>query len=215
MIAPSLLSADFSQLKDEIRRVEKAGADLLHVDVMDGHFVPNITLGPFIVTTIHKCTRLPLDCHLMIEDPNSYVDAFVRAGAQMISVHAETRGVLSTLRKIKRLGVKAGIALNPNTSFKKCKPFIPYIDYVLVMSVYPGFAEQKFIESTIPKIKAIDSFRSSKKLSFKIEVDGGINLKNVHEISKAGADIIVSGSAIFKSKNYFKSISHMKARIHG
>lgn len=214
-IAPSLLSADFSNLQKEISLVEKGGADLLHLDIMDGHFVPNLTFGPFVVKAIHHCTPLVLDCHLMLEEPEKHIESFAKAGAKMISVHCETRHTtLETLKKIKRLGAKAGIALNPDSPIKRHLSLIEQADYVLIMSVYPGFAEQKFIENCIDKIREVHSFRATQKLSFEIEVDGGIKVDNIEPLAKAGADIFVAGSAIFKSKDYQKTISEMKEHTH-
>lgn len=213
-IAPSLLSCDFTKLKEEIKAVEKAGAHLLHLDVMDGHFVPNLTIGPFIVEAIRHCTQLPLDVHLMISNPSSYIKAFQAAGASMISFHIETAPHPEELiRTIKKLRARAGIALNPQTPWTTIKNALSMIDFVLVMSVYPGFGGQKFIETSVSKIQELKKFRTTRKLSFEIEVDGGIKVENIGQAAKAGANIFVSGSGIFKTSNYQKTISQMKAKI--
>ena len=212
-IAPSLLSCDFTKLKEEIKAVEKAGAHLLHLDVMDGHFVPNLTIGPFIVEAIRHCTQLPLDVHLMISNPSSYIKAFQAAGASMISFHIETAPHPEELiRTIKKLRARAGIALNPQTPWTTIKNALSMIDFVLVMSVYPGFGGQKFIETSVSKIQELKKFRTTRKLSFEIEVDGGIKVENIGQAAKAGANIFVSGSGIFKTSNYQKTISQMKAK---
>ena len=213
-IAPSLLSANFANLSSEIEAVTQGGADLLHLDIMDGHFVPNITMGPSIVKTVHKITPLPLDCHLMIENPEQYIEAFASAGAAMICVHGEAPGVtIHTFEKIKNLGLKAGIAINPETNLQSYIQFIEVSDYVLVMTVHPGFGGQKFIPEVLHKIKKAFAFRKDHKLSFAIEVDGGINEENIATLSEAGANIFVAGSAIFKSIDYTKTIKNMKRAI--
>ena len=213
-IAPSLLSCDFSKLKEEIKAVENAGAHLLHLDVMDGHFVPNLTIGPFIVAAIRRCTKLPLDVHLMIEEPEKYIEPFIKAGANMISFHQE---VIKTPQKlfdlIKHQGAKAGLALNPDTPLEKIKNVLSQLDFVLVMSVHPGFGGQKFIKTSIPRIQELKKWRKAQALSFEIEVDGGIKIENIDQVAKAGANIFVSGSGIFKTPDYQKTISQMKAKI--
>lgn len=215
-IAPSLLSADFSNLQKEIAQVEKAGADLLHLDIMDGHFVPNLTIGPVVIKAIRSCTNLMLDCHLMIEEPEKYIEPFAKAGADMISVHCEAKQTkLTTLRKIKQFGIKAGIALNPDSPVHKYISFFKEADYVLVMSVYPGFSEQTFIESTIKKLKEVHALRQLRHFPFKIEVDGGVKINNIRRIAEAGADIFVAGSAIFKSTNYKDTMLIMRGHIDG
>ncbi|MBI4041612.1 MAG: ribulose-phosphate 3-epimerase [Deltaproteobacteria bacterium] len=215
-IAPSLLSADFSILKQEIQEAEAAGASLFHVDVMDGHFVPNLTLGPFIVKAIRKCTPLPLDCHLMIESPERYVKAFAAAGANLISCHIEIVSEPKTLiEQLHALGIKAGLALNPDTPVERLLPYLALLDYVLVMGVFPGFAEQVFIESALKKIEELNAFRHEHALAFEIEVDGGLRSSNIEKIAQAGANIFVAGSAIFKNKPYDKTIQEMKQKIHG
>jgi ribulose-phosphate 3-epimerase len=210
LIAPSILSADFSRLGDEISAVEEAGADLIHVDVMDGHFVPNITIGPPVVAKLRKCTKLPLDCHLMIEHPKSYIEAFAGAGADWISVHMEACDLGVLLPAIKDLGVKAGCVINPPTPIEKIEPFLPLADYVLVMTVNPGFGGQKMIDECLVKIAELKDFCTKHGLSIPIEVDGGINENTVSRALDAGADIIVAGSAIFGSDDYAATISKLR-----
>jgi len=215
-IAPSLLSANFTKLKDEISNVEAAGADLLHLDVMDGHFVPNLTIGPFIVEAVRKCTELPLDVHLMIENPGKYTEAFMKAGGNMISFHCEVSTASPSLaEQIKKWGAKAGIALNPNTDISKIKDYLDLVDFVLVMSVYPGFGGQQFINATLEKIKKLEKIRKEHHFGFEIEVDGGINGINVSELAKAGANIFVAGSAIFKSPDYKQTLKEMRGKLDG
>jgi len=198
-VAPSLLSADFSCLADEIKKVEKAGADLLHIDVMDGHFVPNITIGPVVVKYIHKCAKLPLDVHLMIENPQDYIDAFVNAGSDMITAHIETisiRGLKTQSSKLKAKGIKFGISLNPGTPISKIKPALKYADFVLVMSVNPGFGGQSFIPAALNKIKELRAIYKKD-----ISVDGGINNLTAKKAIKAGANVLTAGSYIFGAKD--------------
>lgn len=215
-IAPSLLSANFTKLKDEISAVEAAGADLLHLDVMDGHFVPNLTIGPFIVEAIRECTKLPLDVHLMIENPEKYTEAFLKAGGNMISFHCEVSTASPNLaEQIKKGGAKAGIAINPNTDISKLNDYFNIVDFVLVMSVYPGFGGQKFIGETLEKIKKLAKLRRERNFDFEIEVDGGINGANVSNLAKAGVDIFVAGSTIFKSLNYKQTIQQMREKLNG
>ncbi|MCX5708274.1 MAG: ribulose-phosphate 3-epimerase [Candidatus Omnitrophica bacterium] len=207
-VAPSILSCDFSRLAEEIKAVESAGADLLHVDVMDGHFVPNITIGPVVLKDIRKVTKLPLDVHLMIEHPERFVDSFVASGADMITVHIEVCGkkTLQALRnKLKLKKVSLGISLNPKTPYAKIKPILGLVDFVLVMSVNPGFGGQEFIGSVIPKIKRLRS-----EFSGDIAVDGGINENTGKLVVEAGANILAVGSYIFKSKNYKETIRRLK-----
>jgi ribulose-phosphate 3-epimerase len=209
-IAPSILSADFSRLGEEIKKLQKY-ADLLHVDVMDGHFVPNITFGPPVVASIRKVTSLPLDVHLMIENPQKYVEAFAAAGADIMTVHVETVTDLhKTINKIKKNNVKAGVVLNPATRLSKVTHILDHVDMVLLMTVNPGFGGQKFIESVLPKIRNLRKLIDNNKLKIKIEVDGGINADTAKKALKAGADILVAGSYIYKSKNPIKSIKTLK-----
>jgi ribulose-phosphate 3-epimerase len=202
IIAPSILSADFAHLAEEIESVEKGGADLLHLDIMDGHFVPNITIGPPVVASIRKITKLPLDAHLMIEDPARYVDELIQAGVNWISVHAETDSHLNrTIQHIRSQGVRAGVAINPATPISALEEVIPDVDFVLVMSVNPGFGGQQFIPSVLHKIRKLREKISSNNYRARIEIDGGVDVGNLDEVLAAGADVIVVGSAIFKSRS--------------
>jgi ribulose-phosphate 3-epimerase len=199
-ICPSILSADFSKLGEEIREIEVAGADMIHCDIMDGHFVPNISYGPYIVKTVDKITRLPLDVHLMIDHPEHFISEFVNAGADYISVHYENNYHLDRIvNYIKSFNVKAGIALNPATPVDVLIDIIDNLDFVLLMSVNPGFGGQKFISYVLQKISTLDALRIERKSKFLIEVDGGIGSENAKEIAQAGADILVSGASIFRS----------------
>lgn len=199
-IAPSLLSCDFSNLESEVKRCEKFGADILHVDVMDGHFVPNITIGPIIVKSIRPHSTLPIDCHLMISNPDNYIDDFADAGADYISVHAEVCNHLHrTLSKIKERGCKAGLVLNPITPLHYAYDAAEYLDFVLLMSVNPGFGGQSFIPSFLEKCSNLRNYLDNNNLSHvEIEVDGGVKLDNITEVVNAGANMIVSGSGLFR-----------------
>ena len=197
-IAPSILSADFSKLGEEIKDVEKGGADYIHVDVMDGHFVPNITIGPLIVEAIRPITKLPLDVHLMIEDPDRYIEAFANAGADYITVHVEAcRHLHRTLHLIKSLGVKAGVVLNPATPVNMIQHVIKEIDMVLLMSVNPGFGGQSFIDGVLPKIREVKSLAEQYNPGLEIEIDGGVNEETAKLCIEAGANVLVAGSAIY------------------
>ncbi len=201
-IAPSILSADFSNLAQQIRYVEIGGADVIHCDIMDGKFVPNITFGPVVVKAVRKITKLPIDVHLMIKDPDSFIEDFVKAGANYISVHQEEVVHLHrTISKIKELGAKAGVVINPATPVNTLVDILEYVDFVLVMSVNPGFGGQKFIESSLRKIEELKNIREEKKLNFEIEIDGGVTSANIAKISNAGCDIFVAGSSIFGQDN--------------
>jgi ribulose-phosphate 3-epimerase len=216
LIAPSILSADFARLGDEIKAVEAAGADWIHVDVMDGHFVPNITIGPLIVEAVRSVTSLPIDVHLMIENPDDYIPAFAEAGASWISVHSETSVHLNrSVQLIRECGAKPGVVLNPSTPIQILEWIIEDVDYVLIMSVNPGFGGQAFIPNSIAKIKALRQMIQSKNLNTPIQVDGGVNEKTIAGIAAAGADIFVAGSAIFGSKDYQKTIDGFREMIGG
>lgn len=204
-IAPSILSADFSKLAEEIKDVEQAGADYIHVDVMDGHFVPNITFGQLIVEAIRPVTKLPLDVHLMIQHPDQYIETFAKAGADYITVHVEACPHLHrTIHLIKSFGVKAGVVLNPSTPVETIKHIIDDVDMVLLMSVNPGFGGQNFIPNVIEKIKQVKEMAISKNLSVEIEVDGGVNNETAKHCIEAGADVLVAGSAVFSQKTVKK-----------
>jgi ribulose-phosphate 3-epimerase len=207
-IAPSILSADFSKLGEEILAVEKAGADYIHIDVMDGHFVPNITIGPLIVEAIRPITKLPLDVHLMIENPDQYIEAFAKAGADYITVHVEaSRHLHRTIQIIKSFGIKAGVVLNPATPVESIQHIIGDIDMVLLMSVNPGFGGQKFIPEVLPKIRKVKEMAEQKGLDIEIEIDGGINSQTAKQCMEAGANVLVAGSAIYNQEDYAMAIS--------
>lgn len=211
LIAPSILSADFSKLDEEINKVKKAGADWIHIDVMDGHFVPNITIGPVVVSKIRKVTDLFFDVHLMIEKPEKYIKNFKNAGADLITVHAETCDNLPDLiNQIKKLGCKAGVSINPETPVEKIEQIVPDVDLVLIMSVHPGFGGQKFIPEVLPKIKKTREIINKTGKEIYLEVDGGVNNKNAKTIVEHGANVLVAGSFVFKQKDYQKAIASLK-----
>lgn len=213
-IAPSILSADFSRLADEVRAVEKAGADVIHVDVMDGHFVPNITIGPLVVQGLRKLTSLPLDVHLMIENPERYVDDFIQAGGSWITVHAETCPHLKrVIKKVRQLKARPGIVLKPATPLKTLFPILDEIDLVLIMSVNPGFGGQSFMPPTLKKIERLRKIVDQNGYSMEIEVDGGVKIENIREVSAAGGDIFVVGTGIFKTENYEETIRKLRQEI--
>jgi ribulose-phosphate 3-epimerase len=212
-IAPSILSADYSILGKEIKAVEEGGADWIHVDVMDGHFVPNITIGPLVVKAARKCTRLPLDVHLMIENPDNYIKEFRDAGADIITVHAEACPHLHrTVQLIKNVGARPGVVLNPATSLDSLDFILSEIDLVLLMSVNPGFGGQSFIESTLQKIRLLREMAKTANSLLEIEIDGGVKKENASSIIQAGADILVAGSEIFRSKDYGDIIGRLKGK---
>jgi len=214
-IAPSILSADFSKLGDEIRAIEAGGADYVHIDVMDGHFVPNITIGPLIVEAARRVTTLPLDVHLMIEKPDLYIPDFAAAGADIIVVHAEAVHHLHrTVQLIKSLGKKAGVSLNPATPLNALEYLLADLDLVLLMTVNPGFGGQSFIEAMIPKIHALRAMLDKRGCEAELEVDGGVKLSNIAQISHAGADVFVAGSAVFGTDDYKKTITELKRLAH-
>jgi ribulose-phosphate 3-epimerase len=211
-IAPSILAADFANLGGAIRLVESAGAEVIHVDVMDGHFVPNITMGPPVVASIRKVTSLPLDVHLMIEDPDAYIQPFVDAGADWVSVHVETCPHLDrTLQLIRSLGAKPGVVLNPATSLSTLDEVLRIVDHVLVMTVNPGFGGQRFLPYTLEKVQRLRKVIQHKGLSAKIEVDGGVSLENVPDLVKSGAQILVVGSQIFGDPDPAAAVKKLKA----
>lgn len=213
-IAPSILSADFSKLGQEIAAVEKAGADWIHVDVMDGHYVPNITIGPAVVKSIKPHTRLPLDVHLMIENPELYIEAFSKAGANWISVHPEsTKHLQRTLTLIKDVGAHPAVALNPATPLYVLDHVWDLLDMVLVMTVNPGFGGQKFIPEMKKKILTLKKKIEREKPDILLEIDGGVNLENMSELSQLGVDVFVAGSAIFEAKDYQLTIGEMKKKL--
>ncbi len=210
-IAPSILSADFSLLAEEIATVENGGADLIHVDVMDGHFVPNITIGPLVVRSIKPKTSLPLDVHLMIENPDLYIEDFVKSGADLISVHAEaTNHLHRTIHLIKDLGAKASVAINPATSLHVLDYVLEDLDMVLIMTVNPGFGGQSFINQMIPKIEELREKIKYRGLNIDIEVDGGVNDKTCKDVIDAGANVLVAGSYIFKQEDREKAINNLR-----
>jgi ribulose-phosphate 3-epimerase len=212
LIAPSILSADGGRLGDEIAAVEKAGADWIHVDVMDGHFVPNITMGPAIIKALRKTTKLPFDVHLMIKNPDSYIASFADAGADYITVHVEAaRHLHRTVELIKKAGKKAGVSLNPATPLSSVEEILPDIDLLLIMSVNPGFGGQQFIQSSLAKIKRAAAMTAKLPQKPLLEVDGAINLQNFAAIARAGTDVLVAGAAVFGTADYAQTIAALKA----
>jgi ribulose-phosphate 3-epimerase len=210
-IIPSILSADFARLADEIARVERGGASMLHLDVMDGHFVPNLTIGPPVVESIRKTTKLHLDCHLMIEEPDRYAHTFVEAGANSVSVHYEACVHLdAVLDNIRKGGAMAGVVLNPATPVSVLEDALEVADYVLLMSVNPGFGGQKLIPYVLEKVRKLDTMRRDKRLALPIEIDGGVHMENLAEVVRAGCDWIVTGSAVFHSPDAEATVREMR-----
>ncbi len=214
MIAPSILSADGSRLGDEIAAVEAAGADWIHIDILDGHFVPNLTIGPGLIASLRKTTRLPFDVHLMIENPERYIDDFAKAGSDGITIHVEATDHLHrAVAMIRERGLRAGVSINPATPLVQIEPILPDIDLLLIMTVNPGFGGQKFIEGSLPRISQVKELIQTLAPEVLLEVDGGVTLKNVRSIADAGADVLVAGSAIFGSGNYAETIGAMKVLL--
>ncbi len=214
VIAPSILSADFSRLGDEIKAVETAGADWIHADVMDGHFVPNITIGPLIVESVRRVTSLPIDVHLMIENPDNYIPAFAEAGASWISVHVEaSRHLNRSVQLIRECGARPGVVLNPSTPVQTLEWIIDNVDYVLIMSVNPGFGGQAFIRNSLEKVRALRQLIQRKNPKTLIEIDGGVNENTIADIAAAGVDVFVAGSAIFGSRDYQATIGAFRQKI--
>jgi ribulose-phosphate 3-epimerase len=213
-IAPSILSADLARLADEVQEVIEGGADWIHVDVMDGHFVPNITIGPVVVQALKKVTSIPLDVHLMIERADDYLDAFIEAGADILTVQVEACPHLHrTVHAIKGRGIKAGVALNPATPLEGLAYILPDLDLVMIMTVNPGFGGQEFIPAMLPKIKRLKGIIAKQRLNVKIEVDGGIKVENIGEVARHGGDIFVAGSGIFGTPDRKKTITRMRKEI--
>jgi ribulose-phosphate 3-epimerase len=213
-ISASILSADFTKLREEVQAVEKAGADYIHVDVMDGHFVPNLTIGPMVVEALRQITSLPLDVHLMIQNPDDFLDAFIQAGADILTVHVEAAVHLHrTLVEIKKKGARAGVALNPSTPLCLVEPVLEFGDLVLVMTVNPGFGGQEFIPAMLPKINQLRRLIDRKGWAPELEVDGGIKVDNIRRLAKAGVEVFVSGSGLFKTADYHKTITQMRKNI--
>jgi len=214
LIAPSILSADFARLGDEVKAVEAAGADWIHADVMDGHFVPNISFGPLVVEAVRRITKLPIDVHLMIENPDDYIPAFAKAGADCISVQSESCVHLNrSIQLIRESGAKPGVVLNPSTPLQTVDWILEDVDYVLIMSVNPGFGGQAFIPNSLEKVEQLRHMIQNRKLNTLIEIDGGINEKTISAVAKAGADIFVAGSAIFGSRNYSETLSIFRKKM--
>jgi len=214
-IAPSILSADFARLGEEIQKVERAGADLIHFDVMDGHFVPNLSIGIPVLESVRKITRLPLDAHLMISEPERYVEAFVKAGANSVSVHCEVcPDIPAMAQRIRGLGARASIGINPETDAERVLPFASHLDMILVMSVHPGFGGQEFIPAALDKLRLIRRELKRRGLEkIDVEIDGGVKLDNIGDVKAAGANVFVSGSGIFGRADYAKIIAAMRARV--
>lgn len=214
LLAPSILAADFSNLAQQIRYVEIGGADIIHCDIMDGKFVPNITFGPIVVKAVKQSSHLPIDVHLMIKYPDNFIEDFISAGADYVSVHQEEVVHLHrTITRIKELGAKAGVVINPATPVETLNDILEFVDFVLVMSVNPGFGGQKFIEAAVGKIKRLSEIRDERKLSFLIEVDGGIDPQNIKRVADAGCDMFVAGSSIFKQDNVSAAATELKNLI--
>ena len=213
-IAPSLLSADFARLGEEVRAVERAGADLLHFDVMDGHFVPNLSMGVPVLEAVRKVTRLPLDAHLMISEPEKYVEVFIKSGANSVSVHCEVcPDIPKIAKKIHDLGARASIGINPETDADKVLPFAEHLDMILVMSVHPGFGGQEFIPAALDKLRYIRRELKRRGLGIDVEIDGGVKLDNIADVKAAGANVFVSGSGIFGKPDYSKIVGEMRELI--
>ena len=201
-ISPSILSADFSQLGNEIKRLEEGGADMIHVDVMDGHFVPNLTIGPPVIKRLRNCTKLPFDVHLMISPVHKYIEDYSKAGADIITIHPEaTDNLVDSIDHIRKLNKKVGVSLNPDTKLNIIENILDKIDLVLIMSVFPGFGGQKFMPEVLEKVRELKTIQKNQNLNFDIEIDGGINFENSKSAIEAGANILVSGTTIFKSNN--------------
>ena len=213
-IAPSVLSADFARLGEEVAEVERAGADMIHFDVMDGHFVPNLSIGIPVLESLHKVTRLPLDAHLMIENPERYVEVFVKAGANSVSVHAEVcKDIPAMAKRLHDLGARASIGINPETDVQRVLPFANHLDMILIMSVHPGFGGQEFIPEALEKLRAVRGELDRRGLKVDIEIDGGVKLDNIAEVKAAGANVFVSGSGIFGQGDYRKVVKEMRDLI--
>jgi ribulose-phosphate 3-epimerase len=216
LIAPSILSADFGRLAEEIRAVEKAGADWIHVDVMDGHFVPNLTIGPAVIQAVRATTSLPLDVHLMIESPDTFIDSYAEAGADRIAVHVEACPHLHrTVAHVREAGARAGVALNPATPVAAIEPILGDVDQVVVMTVNPGFGGQKFIEGILPKISQIRRWIDERELAVELEVDGGIGPGSIGRVARAGGNAFVAGSAIFHKPDYAATIAELRKEAAG
>jgi len=213
-IAPSVLSADFARLGDEVALVERAGADMIHFDVMDGHFVPNLSIGIPVLESLRKVTRLPLDAHLMIENPERYVEVFVKSGANSVSVHAEVcKDIPAMAKRLHDLGARASVGINPETDVQRVLPFAAHLDMILIMSVHPGFGGQEFIPEALEKLRAVRRELDRRGLKVDIEIDGGVKLDNIAEVKAAGANVFVSGSGIFGQGDYRKVVKEMRDLI--